>query len=159
MGFEIQIGDVDTTCFNPAHIEIAAQTMVHAADSSEGLSVSFEVGLRLTNDAEIRELNHDFRGIDAPTDVLAFALREAPGGEAAPHLLGDIVISVDTARRQTKQSLDSELCFLFAHGLCHLLGYDHQSNDEQAAMDARCAQLLATAHLTANGELRKEPSA
>ena len=104
---------------------------------------------RLCGDAAIHALNRDYRGKDRPTDVLAFAMREGEGGHLHPELLGDVVISVDTARRQAKRKgpagLHAELLFLASHGLCHLLGYDHPDDAQEAAMNARMASLLAEA--------------
>jgi probable rRNA maturation factor len=116
--------------------------MVRAAARSDK-RVDFEVGLRLTTDKEIRELNRDFRNKDKATDVLAFAQREGPAGVLHPELLGDIVISVDTARRQAKRGLAAELLHLASHGLCHLLGYDHRDDAEERVMNARAAALRA----------------
>lgn len=119
--------------------------MVRAVWLAEGGEGELEVAVRLASDAEIRELNRDFRGTDKATDVLAFAQREGEGGDVHPEILGDIVISVETAARQQKRGLFFELVFLYAHGLCHLLGYDHQTDEEEAEMDARAASLLAEA--------------
>jgi len=99
----------------------------------------FEVSLTLTVDAAIHALNRAYRRKDKPTDVLAFAQREGP--HAHPGLLGDIVISVDTARRQARRGLYAELAHLAAHGLCHLLGYDHRDDAEERTMNARMAAL------------------
>ncbi|MGE0868224.1 MAG: rRNA maturation RNase YbeY [Kofleriaceae bacterium] len=112
--------------------------MVRAAARSEGRA-TLEVSLRLTTDATIHELNRDYRGKNKPTDVLAFAQREAAAADAG--LLGDIVISVDTARRQAKRGLLAELLHLASHGLCHLLGYDHRTDAEERVMDARARAL------------------
>lgn len=105
--------------------------------------VDYEVALRITDDAEIRDLNRDWRGKDKATDVLAFAQREAQ--VAAPDLLGDIVISIDTARRQAKRGVYAELLHLASHGLCHLLGYDHADDRQERAMNARAAALRSEA--------------
>ena len=89
-----------------------------------------EVHVVLTGDARIRELNRDWRGLDAPTDVLSF-----PDGDPLPdggRFLGEIAISVDTARRQAaEQGHDErrELVELALHGTLHLLGYDHDSDE------------------------------
>jgi len=99
----------------------------------------YDVALRLCNDAAIRELNRAWRGKDRPTDVLAFAQREAASADTA--LLGDLVISLDTAQRQAKRGLYKELLHLASHGLCHLLGYDHRDDAEEATMNARAAAL------------------
>ncbi|HTR51169.1 MAG TPA: rRNA maturation RNase YbeY [Kofleriaceae bacterium] len=117
-----------------------------------------EVAVRLCDDAAIRVLNAGWRGKDKPTDVLAFAQRprvtvprrpgERPVVEAATadsNLLGDIVISLDTARRQARRGLHAELLHLASHGLCHLLGYDHRDDAEERVMNARAAELRAAA--------------
>jgi probable rRNA maturation factor len=112
--------------------------MVKAAALHEGRR-DLDVALRITDDATIHALNRDWRGKNKPTDVLAFAQREAAAADA--QLLGDIVISVDTARRQAKRGLYAELVHLASHGLCHLLGYDHRDDEEERVMNARAAGL------------------
>jgi probable rRNA maturation factor len=119
--------------------------MVKAAALHEGRK-DLEVALRLCDDAAIHELNRDYRGKNKPTDVLAFAQREAQGAD--PSLLGDIVISVPTAKRQAKKGLYAELLHLASHGLCHLLGYDHRDDEEERVMNARAAALRKEAART-----------
>ncbi len=121
------------------------QRMVRAAALAEGTKRGFEVALRLTGDETIRVLNRDYRHKNRPTDVLSFAQREGEGGDLHPEILGDIVISVATAARQARRGLDRELIFLAAHGLCHLLGYDHRTDAEDAVMTARVRRLVAEA--------------
>jgi probable rRNA maturation factor len=116
--------------------------MVKAAAKHDGRA-DYEVGLRLTTDREIHALNRDYRQKNKPTDVLAFAQREGPAGSLHPELLGDIVISVDTARKQARKGLAAELLHLASHGLCHLLGYDHRDDAEERVMNARAAALRA----------------
>ncbi len=99
----------------------------------------YDVALRLCGDPAIHELNRAWRGKDKPTDVLAFAQREAAAAD--PDLLGDIIISLDTAARQAKRGLHAELLHLASHGLCHLLGYDHRDDTEERTMNARAAAL------------------
>lgn len=111
--------------------------MVRAASLTDGRA--YEASLTLTTDATIHALNKQFRKKDRPTDVLAFAQREAASAHA--DLLGDIVISVDTARRQAKRGLAAELLHLASHGLCHLLGYDHRDDAQEREMNARAAML------------------
>lgn len=132
-------------------------------------ATAYSLGLTLCDDAEISALNAEWRGQEGPTDVLAFAIQEAPiplpptplagdpEGEDAPPPeglpleLGDIVISLDTARRQAEaegHSLSRELLFLASHGLLHLLGWDHPDPASLAAMLARQDELLeATARV------------
>lgn len=114
--------------------------MIRAAALTDGRD-DYEVSLRLVGDEVMQELNREYRQKDAPTDVLAFAQREAPG--APKHILGDLVISVPTAKRQAKRGLYPELAMLASHGLCHLLGYDHRDDQEERVMNARMAKLRA----------------
>ncbi len=86
-----------------------------------------DIELVFTDNAEIREINRETRGIDAPTDVLSFPLEKVP---FAP--LGEIVISVEYAKQKAslyRNSLDDEIALLFIHGLLHLLGYDHENDN------------------------------
>ena len=88
-----------------------------------------DIELFLTDDETIRRINAAQRGVDKPTDVLSFPLEKVP---FAP--LGEIVISVDTAKRGAATSghaLDDEIALLFIHGLLHLLGYDHETDNGQ----------------------------
>jgi probable rRNA maturation factor len=126
-------------------LEREVTRMVKAAALAEGRR-DLEVALRLCGDAAIRELNRDYRGKNKPTDVLAFAQREAQSADSA--LLGDIVISLPTAIRQAKRGLYPELLHLASHGLCHLLGYDHQDDAEEREMNTRAAALVKEAGRT-----------
>lgn len=109
------------------------------------------VCLSLSDDAELHALNLQYADEDHATDVLSFAQQEAPAGFAPPSptlLLGDIVISIETAERQARQhghGLDAELLHLAVHGLCHLLGYDHATQSEERVMFTYEAQLRAEA--------------
>ncbi len=90
-----------------------------------------EISVYLTDDEDIRALNRDFRGKDKPTDVLSFIYDEPVGRY---RLLGEIVISVDTASRQARElghSLEEEIRRLLVHGFVHLLGYDHELGGEE----------------------------
>ena len=110
----------------------------------------YEVSLRLTDDLEIKALNNQYRQQDKPTDVLAFAALEVdvPQGSVfleEPLYLGDIVISVDTASRQAEEhhnSLTIELAWLAAHGLLHLLGWDHPDDESLISMLSQQQDLL-----------------
>ncbi len=114
-------------------IQEAAETALKLAGGEGDVSVA------IVDDERIHELNRQYRGVDAPTDVLSFAndegeaLIEAAGG----HFLGDIAISLPTAARQAEeigQSLGRELAFLAAHGVLHLLGYDHMTPQDEERM-------------------------
>ena len=105
------------------------------------LSAKTEVSVSLVSDEVIHVLNKDYRGIDRPTDVLSFALDEAeePAEVGGPdvHMLGDIIISAETAVRQGDEyghGLNRELVYLGVHSLLHLLGYDHMNKTDKAKM-------------------------
>lgn len=105
-----------------------------------------EVSLLVCDDATIHALNRDHRHKDKPTDVLAFAMREGEGAEFAGDLLGDVVISVDTARRQARErghGVGDEIRFLLAHGLLHLVGFDHPDEGSLRRMLALGDALVA----------------
>ncbi len=115
--------------------------------ASLGLA-SAELSILLCSDPVIHELNRAFRKVDRPTDVLAFAMREGEGGALHEGLLGDVIISLDTARRQARENgrtIASEVTFLLAHGLLHLLGHDHRDRTEERRMMARTDVLLSAA--------------
>jgi probable rRNA maturation factor len=118
-----------------------------------------ELSVALTGDREIHALNRLFRNIDKPTDVLAFAMREGPGppGRARAELLGDIVISIETARRQAARrgrTLESEVRMLLAHGLLHLLGYDHRTVAQARRMGIETRKLTRASRDPASREQR-----
>lgn len=124
-----------------------------------------EVSILLTDDAAVQELNRVYRGQDRPTDVLSFAQRDQheeappalPGGRASAHeLLGDVILSVETAARQAEQRgvpLEEELALLTAHGLLHLLGYDDTTDEGAERMRVRERAILAA--LTEKDAARK----
>ena len=108
-----------------------------------------EISVAIVGDDEIHELNKSWRHKDKPTDVLSFPMQElAPGDRPAAGLLGDIIVSAPTAQRQADANdrpLLDEATMLLAHGLLHLLGYDHQNDRDEAAMNARTRDLEAAA--------------
>lgn len=151
-------------------LDNAVQAAVDALTAPEPLPYAYEVAVYLTTDAEIRALNRDYRGVDAPTDVLSFGYADvaptpagANGGSPSPHLmgegdtgsegnpdlpsLGDLVISVETARRQAPlngHDLLTELLMLTLHGTLHLMGYDDSTDAARAAMNGRAVSVLRT---------------
>lgn len=104
-----------------------------------------ELSIALVDDATIAELNRRYRGVDRPTDVLAFALREGEHADRRGKLLGDVVISLETAQRQARRAhrgLDAELARLLVHGTLHLLGHDHEAAAEARRMRSEERRLL-----------------
>jgi probable rRNA maturation factor len=111
--------------------------------------VAGQATLVITGDEGIWELNRDYRGVDAPTDVLAFSAREEAGDfVAAPEAseyLGDVIVSYPRAVAQAREQghpAEQELNLLIVHGILHLLGYDHAEEEEKAAMWARQEAIL-----------------
>jgi probable rRNA maturation factor len=137
-----------------AHVRRWAERMLLSLELSGA-----ELSVAITDDGEIRELNKVFRHRDKATDVLAFAMREGQSvgapetpsgrrGKRRTELLGDVVVSVETARRQAKEhrrKLDAEMRMLLAHGLLHLVGYDHRTDREEAAMNTATERLCRAA--------------
>lgn len=105
-----------------------------------------ELSILLCDDETIRHLNHRYRKKNQPTDVLAFPMQEGPDPAPQSPLLGDVVISLPTAARQAEEHdrpIIAEVTFLLAHGLLHLLGYDHATPQEERKMRAKTDDLLA----------------
>jgi probable rRNA maturation factor len=108
------------------------------------------VSLTLVRDAEIRALNRAYRGKDRATDVLSFPLGPSAADPTRERLLGDVVISVDTAARQAADydaPLEREIERLLIHGLLHLLGHDHEQAGERERMEAEERRLAAVIDL------------
>ena len=119
-----------------------------------------DISLVVCDDRFISELNRKYKGIDGPTDVLSFSMREGEKLQSGENILGDIVISVDTAQRQARihddfhfnetyldgshkdKSLQKEFLFLFTHGLLHLLGYTHGNSESEKIMMDQTKKLL-----------------
>lgn len=157
----------------PSFIE-KIEELLRLAGELEGVTAG-EVALTFVDDEAIQELNKQYRDLDKPTDVLSFAMSEfgedeiqinyedneqnsAEGleddemvSEAFIEPLGDIIISVPRAIAQAEDyghSVERELGFLFVHGFLHLIGYDHQSEDEEKIMFAKQEDILLKAGLT-----------
>ena len=130
---------------------------LNAAARLHGLTEQTEVDITIVDDEEIHRLNREYRDVDRPTDVLSFALDE--GGEDEPelldapeeHLLGDIIISVETAQRQGEEfghGLTREVVYLAVHGLLHLLGYDHMTEEDKVIMRTKEEEALREIELS-----------
>jgi probable rRNA maturation factor len=117
--------------------------------AASGCDPDAEATVYVTDDAEVRALNHKYRDCDKPTDVLSFSMAEGEGAQFAGHELGDIFISLETAQRQAERAehrdrvagdepahwtLDDEVTFLAIHGMLHLLGFDHAEPDQERQM-------------------------
>lgn len=132
MAIEIFNRQRRVTGFDTRSLRGRAQTVADAADIGEA-----EVCVTLVSDRRIHVMNRSWRSVDRPTDVLSFPQNEGEFAGLNAHVLGDIVISLETAERQrTTRSLLDEATHLLIHGLLHLLGHDHQEDAEAEVMEA-----------------------
>ena len=129
---------------------------LNAVARLHGLTEQTEVDITIVDDEEIHRLNREYRNVDRPTDVLSFALDEGDEepeliGAPEEHLLGDIIISAETAERQGEEfghGLTREMVYLAVHGLLHLLGYDHMVEEDKVIMRAKEEEALREIELS-----------
>ena len=129
-----------------------ARRIIQQVLEAEGVALPYEVSLVFTDSETVQKLNRDYRGVDEPTDVLAFYMlpqKEADSSFALPPdgvtRLGEVIISYPQAVEQTKEQghpVDKELKLLIIHGILHLLGYDHEKPEDESRMRAREKELL-----------------
>lgn len=138
--------DVQTTQRYPAPLAKVVARAAHEALAHAGAPDGAALTILLTDDDYLRGLNRHYRGEDGATDVLSFPAGEPlPGDPDAAHYLGDIAISVPWAERQATakgHAGPAEVQLLAVHGVLHLLGHDHLTPDEKAAMWAEQAAVL-----------------
>lgn len=135
-------GAWDEAAINDATIELAAHAAFDVV-TPEKLA-SYELTIVLTDDSEMRNLNREWRGKDAPTNVLSFPTGEALG---EPVLLGDVVIAFETVQREagsTAISLSDHVSHLVVHGVLHLLGLDHTQDEAAEHMEDLERRALAS---------------
>jgi len=134
-------------------LKMLVRASVLATLSYEGYGQKCEVSVTFTDNEGIRAVNKEYRGIDAPTDVLSFPLTDFEGGDEPPTdepeiSLGDIIVSLERAEEQAKEfghSFEREVAFLCVHSMLHLLGYDHERGaDEEMDMRRRQREILET---------------
>lgn len=132
---KVSITNNQTQVKIPVGIRLLVRRCCHAVTEYEGFNDDFEVSVSFVDDEQIHKLNLEHRNIDRPTDVLSFPLGENGkydiNHETGALLLGDIVISLETACRQAEvydHSLEREVGFLTVHSMLHLLGYDHEKS-------------------------------
>lgn len=146
-------------------LELSAQVLERLQEGLQAvarlneLPEESEVDVTIVDDEEIHALNREYRGMDKPTDVLSFALDEDCEYEDEPeliggpeeHLFGDIIISAETALRQAEEyghGLEREMTYLAVHGMFHLLGYDHMTEEDKAEMRAKEEEALRAINLS-----------
>ena len=122
-------------------IKQMVQVILDALDFPNG-----EISILLADDLLITKLNQQYRNRQGPTNVIAFAMREGAFSDLTPHLLGDVVISLDTTAVEAQKagiSMDQRFRELLIHGILHLFGYDHEKSEEDARrMDDKSRELL-----------------
>ena len=129
-----------------AIIQRAVATAAEIVDADIGEA---ELAVMLTDDAGIRTLNNNWRGIDKPTNVLSFPALPPTGGSGpddAPRMLGDIAIAYQTTRAEAddeQKPFDQHLSHLAVHGFLHLIGYDHEKDGDAETMESLETQILA----------------
>ncbi len=133
---------------------ILIETVIKAGLNFEGICEPVEISVSYLDNASIQQLNKEYRNCDAPTDVLSFSQEEGseflevPG---LPRILGDVVISLEQAVAQSQEynhSFLRELGYLVAHGLLHLLGYDHLTEEERQSMRCKEERIMAAVNLS-----------
>jgi probable rRNA maturation factor len=130
----------------PGAEDIVQRAIVAAAEAAPGRAGRAELAVMLTDDAGIRTLNHDWRGIDTPTNVLSFPAVALPRGGSHPRALGDIAIAYETTRREAEREnkpFGNHLSHLAVHGFLHLIGYDHETDDDAETMEELERDILA----------------
>ena len=138
------------------NVEIDCTPFVQAAEQALvalGLC-DVELSILLCDDAFIHPLNRDYRGKDKPTDVLSFAMREE--GDPNDPVLGDVIISIERAQEQALERghpIGVELALLLVHGILHLLGYDHEEDEEAIVMEAKEKEILSMLDVEWSGVL------
>jgi probable rRNA maturation factor len=123
-------------------VQKAAQVILNALECPEG-----ELSVLLVDDPRMAQLNQTYLQHSGPTNVIAFPMREGLHGDINPHLIGDVVISMDTCASEAHGadiSVERRFNQLLIHGILHLFGYDHiHSPDEARQMEAKSDELLA----------------
>jgi len=127
---------------DPEIIRHKAQAILNALDCPDS-----ELSILVVDDPQITALNSEYLDRTGPTNVIAFPMQEGAFTDISPQLLGDVVISTDTAAREAAAAgigLEEHLLYLLVHGILHLFGYDHETSASEAQrMAARTDQLLA----------------
>ena len=123
------------------------EKIAEKAEQRLALSDDYELSVTFVRSRTIHTINRDYRGIDRPTDVISFAIRDDMEFEMVEGMndLGDIFINIDYARKQAKQyghSYRREIAFLFTHGMLHCLGYDHMKEEDEKVMFAMQDDIL-----------------
>lgn len=136
---EISFAFVNQTDTDLSEYEKLFSQIIETALDKLAIDDDVELSCIIVDNNAIWKINRDYRGIDRPTDVISFALEDQPDilPDGMPRELGDIFISIEKAKEQAESyghSFQREFCFLFTHGLLHLLGYDHMEEKDAEVM-------------------------
>ncbi|WP_366160423.1 rRNA maturation RNase YbeY [Bacillus infantis] len=146
----------ETNEVKSSHIEQVEKLLDFAAEK-ENVEAGSELSVTFVTNDRIQEINREYRDKDKPTDVISFAMEELGegeteiAGEGIPRVLGDIIISIQRTEEQAAEyghSFERELGFLAVHGFLHLLGYDHETDEEEREMFGRQKDILDEYGLT-----------
>ncbi|MGN1387572.1 MAG: rRNA maturation RNase YbeY [Bacillus sp. (in: firmicutes)] len=147
----LSIDFIDETNFVTEDETTLIEQLLQFAAKEENIEEECELSVTFVDDEAIREINREYRDKDSATDVISFALEEMGEGEMEivgadmPRVLGDIIISVDTAKAQAEEyghSTNREIGFLALHGFLHLLGYDHMTKEDEVIMFTKQRDIL-----------------
>ena len=145
--------------------EEAIRQVIERSVDYEEMPYDPEVSVTLTDNASIREVNREFRSLDRETDVLSFPMADYPepacfdiledmddvfNPDTGEYMMGDIMISVEKVREQADlygHSEKRELCFLVAHSMLHLMGYDHEEDEERLIMERKQEEILKSLNI------------
>ena len=141
------------------YIEKRLHDALNVVAKLHDLTDNTEIDVTIVDDEAIHEINREYRGIDRPTDVISFALDDDLEDSDEPdlidgpeeHLLGDIIISAETAQRQADEfghGLEREILYLGVHSLLHLLGYDHMEPEDKKLMRAKEEEALRVLNIS-----------
>ena len=134
--------------FNEDYEEVYLKIIREACKELD-IQDDLELSVIFVDDKRIHEINREYRQIDRSTDVISFALEDSEQG--MPREIGDIFISIDHAKMQAEEyghSFYREMCFLFTHGLLHLLGFDHMNEEDEKVMFGRQKTILDALNIT-----------
>ncbi len=160
MKLDIYMENTQEACAVDDALQALIERVIGKALEYETFEKNAEVSVLLVDDMQIREINGEFRQLDKPTDVLSFPMLDFSGGRVIDNVgdsylgtvvLGDIVISLERAKAQAAEyghSFQREVGFLVCHSVLHLLGYDHETEEERAVMRQKEEAVLALLGLT-----------
>lgn len=160
MKLDIYMENTQEACAVDDTLQNLIERVIGKALEYEKFEKNAEVSVLLVDDMQIREINGEFRQLDKPTDVLSFPMLDFSGGRAIDSVgdsylgtvvLGDIVVSLERAKAQAVEyghSFEREVGFLVCHSVLHLLGYDHETEEERAVMRQKEEAVLALLGLT-----------